>query len=695
MKAMKNPFDTYVSEISNLIYIYTKNRNTPNENVSILDWSDNLIDTEGFNNYIWADPEEGTCKLPISCSSFDNEIEGAKTNYIDFSAITPKLQSSSQYDLIILREITKYDNNVFDIIKRSASCIKENGLVYFNLINTENIEAIVDKAIKNCLYPISITDIRITKNCRPEFDGYNDEDEFKRIYDFHGYIQMCFIKKPLTQFLLTKIIDKNIHLLDEKGSIDPFKNAGIWKIDQSLAHSEYNESCTDESKLIGFSKYIELKNRDKYIKALKEGSEVPETIKVAFEDYFIADMPHHIELSELDTDNYYYLSPSILMHTMIDNILNDNCDNIPEYILEHISFNHLGNHYTIIDTDKNIISSDVYWTAQRKTDFVRISQSCWAEKPIIINALNNICNANIDIQATLIYNLIRIKPIRKISLLYLKKYFHTTEYMKALENAKSHNIKGIDSHVNGQTKKDRGIGYISLCEFAEKYCDNPKNRDEDYGGFSIEEINNSYIYIDELKKHKEIIDDFQNNQDSSLEKYKSTVFQRFFDIAFFNNLKEKERCAKDTYDDIEALTSLLGTEKQLTIAEMNYDIIKQTAAAEINMINFYTAIEKYLRLCLVCYPKKEEIDIGNRTLNRIASFTMGDLFYCFSNNMILFENISINQRSDLLLYFEAIRKARNTEAHQGQGIKKEDAENWVNKIYEFLKLVSEAFNEKQ
>ena len=689
---MKNPFETYVSEISNLIYIYAKNRNLPNESVSILDWSNNLIGTEGVNNYIREDPEDGTCKLPISCSSFDNEIEGAKTKYIDFSAVTPNLLSATKYDLIILREITKYDNNIFDIIKRSAACLKKNGLIYFNLVITEYLEAIIDTAIKNGLYPISITDIRITENCRPEFDGYNDEDEFKRIYDFHGYIQMCFIKRQLPQFLFTKVTDKNIDLIDEKESIYPFKNAGIFKIDQSLAHSEYNEACTDEDKLIEFSEYIELENRDKFIRSLMGVPEFPETIKVAFSDYFIADIPHHTELSELDTDNYYYLSPNLIMHTMVDNILNDNCDNIPDYILEHISFNHLGNHYTIIDTDKNIIGSDVSWSVQRNTDFVRIRQSCWAEEPIKINALNNICNANIDIQATLIYNLIRIKPIRKISLLYLKKYFHATEYMKALQNAKSQNIKGLDSHILGQEKTERGIGYISLCEFAEKYCDNPERQDEDYGGFSVEELNNSYIYIDDLKKHKEIIDDFQNNQDTSLEKYKNTVTQRFFDVAFFNNLKEKEELAKKTYDDFESLASLLGTEKQLAIAEMNYDIIKQAEATDINMINFYTAIEKYLRLCITCYPRKNEIDSGNRSINRIAAFTMGDLYYCFSNNMILFENISIDQRSDLLLDFEAIKKARNIEAHQGQGIKKEDAENWVNKIYEFLKLVSEAFN---
>ena len=688
---MKNPFETYVSEFSNLIYIYLKKRNLPNEAVSILDWSNNLINTEGFNNYIWADPEEGTCKLPISCSSFDNEIDGAKTSYFYFSAITQNLLCSNQYDLIILREIGKYDS-IFDVIKRSAACVKENGLIYFNLVITEYLEAIIDTAIKNGLYPISITEIQIKENIRSEFDNYYDENEFKRIYDMCGYIQVCLIKRQISQFLFTKITDKNIHLIDEKGSIHPFKNAGIWKIDQSLTHSEYNEACTDEDKIIEFSQYIELENRNKYIKSLKGLPGFQGTIKVAFSDYFIADMPHHTELSELDTDNYYYLSPSILMHTMVDNIINDNCDNIPQHILEHISFNQFGNHYTIIDTDKTIISSNKSWTVQRNDNFVRISQSCWAEEPIQINALNNICSANIDIQATIIYNLIRIKPIRKISLLYLKKYFHTTEYIKAIENANARNIKGFDSHIIGQDKTERGIGYISLCEFAEKYCDNLKRQDEDYGAFSVEELNNSYIYIDDLKKHKEIIDDFQNNQDTSLDKYQKTVTQRFFDIAFFNNLKEKEKLAKKTYDDIESLASLLGTEKQLVIAEMNYDIIKQSEAAEINMINFYTAIEKYLRLCITCYPRKYDIDTGSRTLNRIATFTMGDLYYCFSNNMILFENISIDKRSNLLLIFEAIKKARNIEAHQGQGIKKEDAENWVNKIYEFLKLVSESFN---
>lgn len=88
MKVMKDPFETYVSEISYLIYIYLKNRKLPNESVSILDWSNKLINTEGFDNYIGADPEEGTCKLPIFCSCFDNEIDGVKTINFDFSAIS-------------------------------------------------------------------------------------------------------------------------------------------------------------------------------------------------------------------------------------------------------------------------------------------------------------------------------------------------------------------------------------------------------------------------------------------------------------------------------------------------------------------------------------------------------------------------------------------------------------------------------
>ena len=71
---------------------------------------------------------------------------------------------------------------------------------------------------------------------------------------------------------------------------------------------------------------------------------------------------------------------------------------------------------------------------------------------------------------------------------------------------------------------------------------------------------------------------------------------------------------------------------------------------------------------------------------------MGDIYYCFSKNRILFKNLSSDQRYELMRNFETIKEARNSEAHQGQGIKKEDSENWVNKIYEVLKLVSEAFN---
>lgn len=58
----------------------------------------------------------------------------------------------------------------------------------------------------------------------------------------------------------------------------------------------------------------------------------------------------------------------------------------------------------------------------KENQFLKMGKVDYFEKNAIeLNSLNNVYDAGIDISATLLYNLIRIKPIRKISLNYLKK----------------------------------------------------------------------------------------------------------------------------------------------------------------------------------------------------------------------------------------------------------------------------------
>lgn len=235
------------------------------------------------------------------------------------------------------------------------------------------------------------------------------------------------------------------------------------------------------------------------------------------------------------------------------------------------------------------------------------------------------------------------------------------------------------------------MGFVTVGEFSDKYCDNPNKLDEDFGGFSVNEVNNSYIYIDDFKNHKKIIDDFKLKNDKSLEKFMIKVSRRFSDISFVNNLKKREKIALELYD-IDEFINLIGTEKQLATAEMNYYIIKQSNVKEINMINFYIAIEKYLRLCISCHTKKNELETGVKSIYKIGTFTFGDLYYCcYNNTNLLFSRKDNRQTKKLLSYLEEIKSARNMEVHKGIGIKKEDAENWIIKIYTLLKLIDDNF----
>lgn len=696
---MQNPFEKIMDELSNLIYIYLQNRNMPNEPFNILDWSADITDTEVYYNFCqFADESELVFKLPINNYSFDKREIFEDNNLIKFIGIDHKELKYDYYDIVLIREFTEDDNDIVDVIKNCSRCLKPNGLLYFNLVLTENIEVIFETAIKNGLSPLTITSIKISENGRPEFTLRNDGESFKKLVDMHGYIQICFIKKECSHFLFTQINDKELYSkLPFEPEVYQLKSAGIWKVDQALTGREYIDDC--EVNLIEFSDFIKSDNLKQYIEKVKSHPHFPETTKIFFSDYLEADMPHHTELSELDTTEYYYLSSSEFVHTMIDNIINEGCKQIPELILRHVSLNHLCNNYTLIDKNGNVIDENKTWTILDKNGYKIISQeNCDERNAIELNSLNNLFDANIDIQATLLYNLIRIKPKgKKLSLLYLKKYFYTTDYELALENVRnlknSRKLKynSVFFLLWGQEKTDAGVGLFTVEDFPSKYLDNPNRKNDGYGGFSVEEVNNSYIYIDDFKNHEKIIEDFKLKNDTSLEKYKIKASKRFSDILFFDNLKTREKTAKELYD-IDVLISLLGTEKQLASAEMNYEIIQQTYATEINMMNFYTAIEKYLRLCIACHSKRNQLETGVKSIHRIDTFTLGELYYCCSSNTdLLFDKKDNRQTKELLSYLKEIKNARNTEAHTGKGINKDDAENWIIKIYTLLDLINNAF----
>ena len=694
---MKNLFEENINELSNLIYIYLSNRSEPNQHLNILDWSDNLLNKEGYDIFFNSTAkDECDCLMPINVTCFDKNAADIEQELVQFNTISYNNIKNNYFDIVLLRKLTKYDNSVIDVINTTARCIKEDGILYFNLILTENIETIFKTALKNGLYPISIASIQINENVRPEFDGREDEEAFKEIIDIHGYIQICFRKRKCSNFYFTELSDKRFHEMNEQ-SVHYLRLAGVWKIDQAMSNEAYIDMEEMKNWIVS-SRIVDVSDVYKCISKIKNSPKYSDTIKIYFSDYFEVDLPKHKSLSELNTNMYYYLSPSLVVHCMIDNIINDGDEQIPELILRKINFNYLGNVYKLIDTSGKVIDSGEKWLVKQGEKYFLKGECDYLEDNAIeLNSLNNICGANIDISATLLFNLIRIKPKRKISLIYLKNYFYTTEYNKAIENISSlmcYNKEQYQSRgdllLAGQDSEFKNVGYYSLLEFCEHHCDSRGENNNDFHTYSIEDIKNAFVYIDDFKNHDSIIDNFILRNDNSIEKFKIMVSKRFADIAFVNNLRKYENKVKMIFD-IEELITLLGTEKQLAVAEMNHSILRQNKTKEIKLIDYYVALEKYLRLCLAYSKNRYKLETGCKSLEKIGLFTFGDLCYCCCiehNKKMLFKND--DKKIDLLLsHLKEIKHRRNLEVHTGVGVNVEDAEGIIEQVYMVLKLLND------
>lgn len=60
---MKNIFEENINELSNLIYIYLSNRSEPNQHLNILDWSDDLLNKEGYDIFSIQQPKMNATAL--------------------------------------------------------------------------------------------------------------------------------------------------------------------------------------------------------------------------------------------------------------------------------------------------------------------------------------------------------------------------------------------------------------------------------------------------------------------------------------------------------------------------------------------------------------------------------------------------------------------------------------------------------
>ena len=109
---MKNIFEENINELSNLIYIYLSNRLEPNQHLNILDWSDDLLNKEGYDIFFNSTAkDECDCLMPINVTCFDKNAADIEQELVQFNTISYNNIKNNYFDIVLLRKLTKYDNN--------------------------------------------------------------------------------------------------------------------------------------------------------------------------------------------------------------------------------------------------------------------------------------------------------------------------------------------------------------------------------------------------------------------------------------------------------------------------------------------------------------------------------------------------------------------------------------------------------
>lgn len=334
-------------------------------------------------------------------------------------------------------------------------------------------------------------------------------------------------------------------------------------------------------------------------------------------------------------------------------------------------------------------------------------EECDEYKPIELHALNNIADAGIDIAGTLLYNLIRIKPKgKKITLDYLKMFFYVDDYTRWVEVNKS-NMQSYSLDKIKKMREEANIqaGRYAIHDFSDRHIDqserNPEtNIDENgvyrytrFGTYNATDVLNAYIYVDDIKKHKKLIERFKRSQDTAM----AIVHKRFADAAFLENLHKRENEVKARYDDKTA-ANLINVEEQLALGEQSYkDCLNHKK--DISLQYHFVAVEIYLKLCLACCKNKEEIYCGkdrygkDRSIEDIGKFMMNDLcyIYCnYNNKQHLFKKDVEDDKYNLLLQRLPIyRDERNKPSHSFYVVKAAEAEDMIKEIYETIMMIDE------
>ncbi len=396
------------------------------------------------------------------------------------------------------------------------------------------------------------------------------------------------------------------------------------------------------------------------------------TTTIRFGDYFTINMPRYKRLTDLKRDEAVYLPTGLLAAEIYEYINNKYCMSIPRELINDILVVEMQKYDTIIDVNGNLFDwSDKQYIFE-PTVAEGYSEDWFTKK---ISAVNNVFfNDVIDIEASVIYNLIEIIPKTKdVSVDYLRYYFWRMPF--CVNNSQCDECE----YNSGSKCAIEPPGTEALDLIRDAAC---KYIFENYGADS-----RFYVFSDVLENIEVQIDGSSSRNDLT-EKHKQYIdersralgmlkLQELFGSPLYENLKDVEARvysvltpAEKKYNRDEYTGFVRVLEEALTI----YNSIKENGKApgisQASIMAFKTPCEIILKakLRLITPDNWSPSNTFNKNINFIRT-----------NNGAVFSRIlTSNELSEFFNSLDYIRRMKNDGSHTTEYISIEEADTIIN-----------------
>jgi len=394
-------------------------------------------------------------------------------------------------------------------------------------------------------------------------------------------------------------------------------------------------------------------------------------MKIKFGDYFTSSMPRYKRLSELKRNEAVYIPSNYLLpNTIYSYINNPNCSQIPKEIIDDVLVVHMQKYDTMIDVNGNLFdwSEKGFIYDPKDVDDCQID---WFEKKI--SAVNNMLfEDKLDVESSIIYNLIEIRPLEsQISLDYLRYYFW--DMPKSDEEDNNSYLQITDSGIYEKPYRLNVLFNASeyACRIIEKetgclrYIITP------------EILQNIEIEIDDLSEHVPIVQSHRTFLFEQSRAYGKRALQERFGSPLYESLESLE---KEVYQvltpaekgDKDILSSYTGFVRSLGDALNLFTDLKE------NEQRTYQGISQASLMAI-----KTSCEIILKAKLRILNLSNWEPKNSFSKNIsFIFENkravlsrwLSSNELDDFRNSLHEIRIWKNRGSHTSEFISIEEAD---------------------